>query len=486
MLTELRKENEGRKKREENWLAEKRTLDYYRNELTKTSRENDERKIKESRMEAEKASMMEAHAAEKQGIFGKHAEEVRVLKSQISGLQYDRQNLINSHEAEVNRIRDGNQVEISRIVANHSAEVQQLKNDIRTERWEAREQLKQATESLKNSFANERQGWNQRLNDARLQHQNDLRVEEEKHEAEAVKQQKEIERLKFELEQQEIRLKKQYEAQSLKLRADYERLKGDYVAREHFKGLTDMELSSRFQKLAFQIEQFSKIRWDLSKETSWPLPDRMLLQFHPENPRKLKQQIVQNCMWVILCDEIFGSPFAILGEEGERLDENWTREFGSDKSSRAPSWPRPTAASEKKRYELAKAIFDVMDRGGQVSELDKQPRDIFNQSVTNIVDEITVAVEKVAPLGLKELQTLRDLVSLAGKLWLETCSQRYRTLFVLPNGSEDILTSTKSYHREIRLVLRPELRRFGNSQGQELTKEEIVSGWKCVDQVYEL
>lgn len=37
----------------------------------------------------------------------------------------------------------------------------------------------------------------------------------------------------------------------------------------------------------------------------------------------------------------------------------------------------------------------------------------------------------------------------------------------------------------MKLVVKPEIRRIGNSHGQELAKEEIVGGWRGADAAHE-
>jgi hypothetical protein len=129
----------------------------------------------------------------------------------------------------------------------------------------------------------------------------------------------------------EDQLKEDFKAQTMNLKIDNEALKGALVARQHFKGLTDPELASRFKTLAIQVEDFSRIRWDTSREAYWPFLERTLQRLHRENTRKLKQQIVQSSIWVIFYDNIFYSPFQVFGEEGKVLNREWTEAFGRSK-----------------------------------------------------------------------------------------------------------------------------------------------------------
>lgn len=74
---------------------------------------------------------------------------------------------------------------------------------------------------------------------------------------------------------------------------------------------------------------------------------------------------------------------------------------------------------------------------------------------------------------------------MAARLWLDICSQRYRILVILPNSSGNVLKATKGGCKSLKLVVKPEIRRIGNSHGQELAKEEIVRGWRGADAAHE-
>jgi len=50
------------------------------------------------------------------------------------------------------------------------------------------------------------------------------------------------------------------------------------------------------------------------------------------NQRKLKKQILQDSLWIILYTTIFSSPFRIFGDEGRALETQWSDAFGRDRS----------------------------------------------------------------------------------------------------------------------------------------------------------
>jgi hypothetical protein len=104
--------------------------------------------------------------------------------------------------------------------------------------------------------------------------------------------------------------------------------------------------------------------------------------------------------------------------------------------------------------------------------------------VENIARDIIVALDNVATVNLRDRQKLKDLVDKAGRLWLEACSQRYRIVVKVPPKSEDVLTKATYSHETLTLVIRPALRRYGNSQGLDLEHEDIVGDWQEMIELY--
>lgn len=104
-------------------------------------------------------------------------------------------------------------------------------------------------------------------------------------------------------------------------------------SRETYRGLTDDKVGSRFSNLANRIGNLARIQWDISKQSSWPLTDEQVNRLAGRNPRKMKQQIIQNCVWHILFNEVFSSPFGVSGTEGTRLYNEWQHTYKLGKYS---------------------------------------------------------------------------------------------------------------------------------------------------------
>jgi hypothetical protein len=81
------------------------------------------------------------------------------------------------------------------------------------------------------------------------------------------------------------------------------------------------------------------------------------------------------------------------------------------------------------------------------------------------------------------VQALEDLARKAAKMWLVFGTQRCRILVDMSHSNFQLSSSDrikKVRESFLELVLVPELRRFGNSKGQDLDKEEKIAGCEGV------
>ncbi|KAF2827327.1 hypothetical protein CC86DRAFT_466119 [Ophiobolus disseminans] len=280
-----------------------------------------------------------------------------------------------------------------------------------------------------------------------------------------------------ELQNQRKELEEKYKEEKDGLRTEIDMFKVAVTQREHFKGLTDSEVANHYKRLANSIEDFSRVEWDFSKREAWPISESHMRQLG-KNPRKMKLQIVQNTLWVLLYKLVFCSPFKILGAAGEEDDdERWTKIYSAGASSF--EWPEIPAEVERSRFENAKAYTNAVG-----STTNSSVRESFERSVTAIMNSIIRATERVATIQANDHRVLETVVRLAGKIWLESCSQRYRVVVVVSHGSGDILSLPGEFEGTLRLVVRPEVKRYGDSQGKHLTRGEPVAGWKGLLETY--
>jgi len=93
-------------------------------------------------------------------------------------------------------------------------------------------------------------------------------------------------------------------------------------------------------------------------------------------------------------------------------------------------------------------------------------------------------IERVAVFKDKDRKALNKIVRLSVELWLECCSQRYRLIVTLGDGPEDVLTKPLQDVPLVKLLLKPQLRKFGNAHGDRLEVEGVVTGWRSMVEVY--
>ena len=120
--------------------------------------------------------------------------------------------------------------------------------------------------------------------------------------------------------ERERKLIQEHDDEKQRIQQIAEDLKQDLSTREHIKGLADREVALQFKKLSTDIEDFSRIEWDAHHEADWPYSEIELRTLRPHNVRKLKQQIVQNSLWLVLHEHVFRSPFRIIGDYGQVFD----------------------------------------------------------------------------------------------------------------------------------------------------------------------
>lgn len=109
-------------------------------------------------------------------------------------------------------------------------------------------------------------------------------------------------------------------------KAEMEVYKRALVKREHFKALSDHEVALRFQDISTEVDDLARVDWEKRQELRWPFDDYALRK--AENPRRTKQYVIQNTLWVVLYEKIFCSPFRVMGDKGRSLEKEWIKKYG--------------------------------------------------------------------------------------------------------------------------------------------------------------
>jgi len=102
----------------------------------------------------------------------------------------------------------------------------------------------------------------------------------------------------------------------------------------------------------------------------------------------------------------------------------------------------------------------------------------FKTSLDALRKECSLMIEKVSTLDRNSTQAMEKLTMKAANIWLEFGMQRCRILVEL-QGSNLKSAQEKMQRAQVSnlvMVVRPEVRRIGNSKGLDLTVEEVVGG----------
>lgn len=98
---------------------------------------------------------------------------------------------------------------------------------------------------------------------------------------------------------------------------------------------------------------------------------------------------------------------------------------------------------------------------------------------------ISNTLSNIAAIDQRDKDKLDKILHDATKIWLEACTQRYRCFVIIPDDCIDVL-KTQEATVPLRLVTKPELQRFGNLRGSDLSQGEVLAGWKSEVETYSI
>jgi hypothetical protein len=147
-------------------------------------------------------------------------------------------------------------------------------------------------------------------------------------------------------------------------------------------------------------------------------------------------------------------------------------------------WPEVSEDAEKRRYETAKSILAMMKPSVRLSGDDLRLKNACDRSISELLDALHHALGKVSTLEDGQAKMLESLVRLCARTWIEFCAQPYRLVVSLPDGSGDMLSEPGTKERALILVLSPQLKRYGNSQGEHLASGEVIPGCQAANVSY--
>lgn len=134
------------------------------------------------------------------------------------------------------------------------------------------------------------------------------------------------------------------------------------------------------------------------------------------------------------------------------------------------SLPELSKDAEKWRYERLKIHIEEMDLDPK-----HEFRHQYNTHLRETINKIAKELDNMLPITKNERQQVTDLVNAAAKWWLKVIREKYRVVLLVTDSSCLPASSGKeSLDPGRKLIVVPELRRFGNAQGDRLDKNELV------------
>lgn len=141
-----------------------------------------------------------------------------------------------------------------------------------------------------------------------------------------------IEKEKFQIDVQRLHDKHQKEqedseAARTRLKHEIRTRNKALLAREKTTAMADGELKSTFLDLVHNVDTIARLEWT-SNRSNWTMELQDKLS---DNPRRLQRQILLDTIWGILFQNVFCTPYRLLGDAGHKLESQWQKDFARSK-----------------------------------------------------------------------------------------------------------------------------------------------------------
>jgi hypothetical protein len=152
----------------------------------------------------------------------------------------------------------------------------------------------------------------------------------------------------------------------------------------------------------------------------------------------------------------------------------------SQLNDRSYTWPKPEIETERWRYVTIKECRAAL-RQPVPSEWDPRAKlkKGFKTSIDALRKELTLTISESVNLDTSSVQAIERMTLKAASMWLEFGMQRCRILVLVQGSNLKSLEEKikRAQEHTLKLVLVPELKKFGNSNGHDLDVEETGGDW---------
>ena len=151
---------------------------------------------------------------------------------------------------------------------------------------------------------------------------------------------------------------------------------------------------------------------------------------------------------------------------------------GSVSGAKCYAWPVPSTDAEQWRYITMQSCQDALRIATSEYDPRTKLRSGLRETLLLAKSKLIEIFEMVTTLNQTQRQALYHFAERAARMWILFGVQRCRLLLIMHNLSVSSNSRRPSEIQElsIEFVLRPEIRRIGDTDGDILDKEHVVKG----------
>lgn len=265
--------------------------------------------------------------------------------------------------------------------------------------------------------------------------------------------------------------------------------------------ISDDQFSQEFMSLASSVRTMCRgIKGPEDASTCCNLKELMLfdgVDLHCFNIRPNRKHLVEACIWSILVEQVFSTPFIALGDVNDDVNDLWTGFFGSNHLDNE-DWPKPARRCENWRLETAQLFIDLAEPKTKLHGDVKARSEVVNARIQESENLTFARIEALPPNMTKETgDQACQIIEKAFALAMKMASQRCRLHLTIPkvgaifkadsmrtlpeDDSDDMLEG------KVTFVVTPGLTKWGNADGDNLThRYDIVPALVKLDKTQDL
>ncbi|KAL2073567.1 hypothetical protein VTL71DRAFT_10893 [Oculimacula yallundae] len=459
-------------------------------------RENTDRKERNLRQELENGY----HLAQRQQQ-DLHRDAEQKLNDEIRQLQGEKAGLLSKFQADWREMTRTHKDEVARLIKSHESITSSLRQGFDIKIQQSAEKLQEnentlkiqhakELKSLQSDFAEEKGNLKRNIEKLKAEYDATIAAMEQEHEAqyqECAQQAAESEQKLREQHSAALKsLKASQVEQTRKLKKDNDALSETLLQRDKYHAMSDKDLKAKFLSLSEDVENLARGKWKLNHPKWTP----GVLQSMLSNQRLLGKYIVHDTIWIILNENVFQSPFRVMGEEGQKLEQQWLADCGNQKETQIGTeefqWPAPGVETERWRYSTVKECQAALMQPASEWDARARLKERFKNAMEKLQGDLITALDELIVVDEQTNHAVEKITKKAANMWLAFGTQRCRILLAFKGSN---LKTAEDKIREaqegsLKLTVEPTLMRFGNSKGQDLDSSEVIGG--CEGKIIEL